>query len=113
VPAGLFLLFAFMDEIRKNAYRYLIYHGLQTIRKPFYGGAPASKLTEEQCRQFVNYAGPVGYLLHNLALLSAEDFDKFNEEYFWQGFERFSQLYPEIDVSHFRRVFESQLLSFS
>lgn len=98
-----------MNDHKKRAYRYLFYHFALTIRKPFFGGKPADKMTDEQCRQYVNYAGPVAYLLHNLALLSSENFEDFQEEEFWQGFENFERLYPEIDVSHFRRVFESQL----
>ncbi|UOQ65574.1 hypothetical protein [Hymenobacter volaticus] len=85
---------------------------MQTIRKPPREN-PAERFTDEQRRRYINYAGPVAYLLHNLALLGANDFKDFDEKAFWNGFDDFSQRCPEIDVSHFRRVFESELLRHS
>jgi hypothetical protein len=113
--AGLFCYLRPMDKNRKRAYRYLLYHFLITISRPPRGDSPAEKLTDEQRRRYINYAGPVAYLLHNLALLGADDDDfyEFNEDEFWNGFDDFSQRCPDVDVSHFRRVFESELLRYS
>jgi hypothetical protein len=99
-----------MDENRKRAYRYLLYHFLITIRKTPTEN-PAKSLTDEQCRRYINYAGATAYLLHNLALLGADDFEGFNEEAFWDALDNFSQRCPETDISHIRRVFVSQLLN--
>jgi hypothetical protein len=98
-----------MNENKKKAYYFLLYHFLLTIRT-----APASnqadRWTDEQCKEYINYAGPAAYLLHNLALTGADNFNNFDEQAFWGSMESFSRRCPEVDVSHFRRVFDSQLL---
>ncbi|WP_345056639.1 hypothetical protein [Hymenobacter glaciei] len=66
-------------------------------------------MTDQQCRNLVNYSGAVAYLLHNFALASADNFIAFDEAAFWRGMERFSQEYPQLSVLHFKKVFEMAL----
>ncbi|MBF9239175.1 hypothetical protein I2I05_17355 [Hymenobacter sp. BT683] len=97
-----------MEHHRKRAYRYLLYQFLLDIRT---APTPDSSayFTDEQCRNQVNYAGAVAYLLHNFALAAADDFIAFDEATFWQGIESFSQANPQLSVLHFKKVFEMAL----
>jgi hypothetical protein len=54
----------------------------------------------------VRTAGAIAEWLHNLALYSALDFDGFNEEWFWQGYQWLLGQYPEAGLERYRAEFE-------
>jgi hypothetical protein len=96
-----------MNELRKAAYRGILYHFLLGIR------CPPTALTEAEDTKAMHIgrqAGPTAYLLHNLALASVDDFVGFNEDAFWQAFEAFSSRNHTIPVEHLRTQFEAALL---
>jgi hypothetical protein len=97
-----------MEPHRKRAYRYLLYQFLIDIRTTPTADNTAH-LTEQQCRNHLNYAGGVAYLLHNFALAAADEFIGFDEEAFWQMVENFSQKFPKMSILHFKKVFEMAL----
>jgi hypothetical protein len=97
-----------MEPHRKRAYRYLLYQFLLDIRTTPTPNSSAH-LTDQQCRNQVNYSGAVAYLLHNFAFSAANDFAGFDEDAFWRDIERFSRAIPQLSVMHFRKVFEMAL----
>ena len=52
-------------------------------------------------------AGAIADWLHNLAQHSSLDFDRFDEDRFWKGYERF--VHKHGDPRKFREVFERRL----
>jgi hypothetical protein len=102
--SGLFILFVIMDEKRKAAYRSILYQFLLDVRNT------PTPLHDEQAVRIGRYAGPVAYQLHNLALASVQDFVGFDEAAFWLSIDAFNSRNPSTDVSHYRRVFEYELL---
>ena len=55
------------------------------------------------------YAAPAAYLLHNLALASANEFVSFNELEFWQLIAAWDSRFPELGLGSFRNMFELDL----
>ncbi len=101
-----------MDEIRKNAYRYLLYQFLLEIRTvPIPPSSPQSGVAYNgAAAKRSYYAGAVAYQLHNFALASANNFKDFDEAHFWAILERFSKLNPEIPIlTRYKKVFELRL----
>ncbi|QIX61013.1 hypothetical protein HER32_07375 [Hymenobacter sp. BT18] len=47
-----------------------------------------------QRRQHVKFVYEVALWLHNLALFSALDFERFDEERFWDDYRQFQRKYP-------------------
>ena len=99
-----------MDEQRKNAYRYLLYRAMLSIRplswmsrgwfrawNPFYWRREGQR---------IRYAGAVADWLHNMAAFSSRDFEGFNEVWFWLDFERLRSDYPQFKVELYRSEFE-------
>ncbi len=105
-----------MDEQRKNAYRYLLYRAMLSIRplsgmglgwfrawNPFYWRREGQR---------IRYAGAVAYWLHNLASYSLRDFEGFSEEWFWRDFEWLRSDYPQYKVELFRSEFEKSISAY-
>jgi hypothetical protein len=95
-----------MDEKRKAAYRSILYQFLLDVRT-----VPMPLLDEEQAAGIGRYAGPVAYQLHNLALASVQDFVDVNEVAFWLSIDAFNSRNPSTEISHYKRVFERELLA--
>jgi hypothetical protein len=53
-------------------------------------------------------AGGIAYWLHNLALAAAEDFEKFNEEAFWNTHAHFCKRFPG-ELERYRTQFDQRL----
>jgi hypothetical protein len=102
-----------MDERRKEAYRYLLYWAMLDIRP----------LAWVPTRWFhwlnpvffwgwgrrVRRAGHLADWLHNLALFSALDFERFDEGMFWETLRWYEGRHPEFVLSHYRDIFERRL----
>ncbi|RYU84298.1 hypothetical protein [Hymenobacter persicinus] len=97
-----------MENLRKAAYRGILYNFLVGIRC-----APVALTDAEEARaiRIGRHAGPVAYLLHNLALASVQDFVGFDEDAFWRSVEAFNNRNPSIAVPHFRKQFEADLFA--
>ncbi|MCR5888663.1 hypothetical protein LRS06_12980 [Hymenobacter sp. J193] len=95
-----------MDEIRKAAYRHILYQFLLDVRTE-----PVPLMDDERAIIKGKYAGPVAYQLHNLALASVNDFVDFDESHFWASINGFNQRNPDTTILHFRVVFERFLRS--
>jgi hypothetical protein len=97
-----------MEENKKNAYRYLLYHFLLEIRTV---PTPAQSRTESPTELTYHsyYAGAVAYQLHNLALAASTNFESFDEKLFWSGLKIFSINNPMIDLTHYHKVFDIRL----
>ena len=86
-----------MDEIKKKAYRNLLYRVLLDIRSICWNTMHA-ELSESK-RKIEHLADWV----HNLAAFSATDFEGFDEEKFW------NQHHPELDVRVYTYAINTQI----
>ncbi len=98
-----------MDEARKRAYRHLLYWATLDIRPvawlPLHHRLlPFASGTE---RQQISRAGVLADWLHNLAVYSAWDFERFSEEWFWRDHETACRRHPEL--RRYRRIFDMWL----
>ncbi|WP_426060421.1 hypothetical protein [Hymenobacter sp. B1770] len=94
-----------MDNLRKAAYRGILYNFLLNVRT-----FPMPLVDDARASTIGKYAGPVAYQLHNLALASMHDFANFNEAVFWASIDVFNSNNPDTQISHFRIEFEQDLL---
>jgi len=88
-----------MDDIRKRAYRYLLYHALLEIR------SIESATTSSEVRK----AAVIANWLHNLAIHSAHEFVGFDEENFWRQYDTLNERNPDLRLPEFKWVFENVL----
>ena len=103
-----------MDNDRKNAYRWLLYHGMLEIRShqvqmiqgsrwrflnPFY---------LRRCMNYVQRSHAITEALHNLALFASKDFCGFKEDHFWKGIDSL-KLFPAYWATDFRMEFHRKL----
>ena len=100
-----------MDAHRKSAYRFLLYWALLEIRGvQWITYHPLRLLNPFILRRELRRASRAGALadwLHNLARFSVNDFEKFDEEMFWQDYERLAKRHG--DDWNYRGVFERRL----
>jgi hypothetical protein len=95
-----------MESRRKKAYRYLLYHATLHTRQLQWLRFRNPLCWRRHLGQ-VRCCGTVADWLHNLALFSALDFDRFDEGRFWEDFDRLRGRCPEIES--YRRAFEQWL----
>src|SRR5262245_10036491 len=95
-----------LSDARKNAYRYLLYRAMLSIRQitwiewtwnPF---EFRKRMLRLQC------AGDIADWLHNLAFFSASDFRGFDESWFWRDFDRLESRYRGFSLEQYRIDFE-------
>ena len=102
-----------MDEMRKRAYRYLLYRAMLDIRPMAWSPVRFVRLLNPFLRHRevarIRRTGVIADWLHNLAAFSAHDFDGFDEQWFWPEYESFEKANPEFQLSHFKGVFERVL----
>jgi hypothetical protein len=108
-----------MDEARKRAYRLLLYQAMLVIRPLAWRNpedAAAVNVAHtppgdiETLFRVGRYCGAVAEWMHNLAHFSATDFAGFNEEWFWEDYERLRQAFPDFSPDWFRGRFEGYLM---
>lgn len=81
-----------MEHRRKQAYRYLLYRAMLDIRPICWmplGSFNPFRWKETAGR--VRRAGVIADWLHNLALFSALDFERFDEDWFWRELGEYDQ----------------------
>ena len=102
-----------MDEQRKKAYRYMLYHAMLDIRPSAWMSSGLFRLLNpfywRHVFQRVRRAGVIADWLHNLALFSALDFERFDEEWFWGDFQNYEKRYPAAHLSTYKVMFEQEL----
>ena len=86
-----------MNDSKKRAYRSLLYYVITDIRVICWDQSLIDPIPEplKQIEYLVDW-------VHNLAAFSASDFEKFNEEWFWQDG-------PGVNVTHYRKQFNEIL----
>jgi hypothetical protein len=101
-----------LDEQRKKAYRWLLYQATLDIR-------PLSWMNS-RWRDYINptrwtgfarqarIAGSLANWLHNLAMFSALEFDRFDEDFFWKDYERLLNENPQAGLERYRAEFETR-----
>ncbi|MBM3979770.1 MAG: hypothetical protein FJ304_05720 [Planctomycetes bacterium] len=99
-----------MNDQRKRAYRSLLYYALIDIRLVYWAAEaepPTKGPSQSQlAASRIQRVGVIADWLHNLASFSANDFDGFDEEYFWDEHQRFCDRYPMFRMEHYRERFE-------
>ncbi len=104
-----------MNEQRKRAYRWLLYRAMLNIRLIQWAGGGWWQRLNPLCwwsnSRRVRVAGAVADWLHNLALYSALDFERFDEEWFWQDYQRLLDRYPGAGLEWYRADFEREVSS--
>jgi hypothetical protein len=102
-----------MDDIRKHAYRSLLYRAMLDIRPLAWHPPSALRLLNPFLRHReivrVRRAGAVADWLHNLAAFAADDFEGFDEQWFWREHESVERHHPEYDLALYKQVFELAL----
>jgi S-adenosylmethionine:diacylglycerol 3-amino-3-carboxypropyl transferase len=103
-----------VDEQRQNAYRFLLYQAMLEIRplqyfshRQWWGLSPVYWR-----RQFqrVRVAGALAEWLHNMAQFSGNGFQRFDEQRFWQEYERLCKQYPGFGLERYQDLFERKLV---
>ena len=96
-----------MDELHRNAYRNLLYRAMIDIRTLCQSRNSASRNPFEWYRQYhrSRVAVALADWLHNLAMYAARDFESFDEELFWQAYERVLIRFPNSVLQHYRVSF--------
>lgn len=97
-----------MDELCKNAYRNLLYRAMIDIRTLCQSGGSVSCNPIEWYRQYhrSRVAGALADWLHNLAMYAARDFEGFDEELFWNAYDRVLHRFPNSPLQYYRALFE-------
>lgn len=103
-----------MEEERKYALRYVLYRAMLDIRplawfrlnfiqrlNPVYW--------KRELRR-IRRAGAIADWMHNLALFSALDFERFDEARFWRELDKLNKRNPEYDfLTYYKGIFDRQL----
>lgn len=90
-----------MEDSRKNAYRYLLYQamldlrGLSGFRRPRPWYQRFNPWARRRDVRRVRRAAAVADWLHNLADYARRDFDRFDEETFWLGYDTLRRDHPD------------------
>jgi hypothetical protein len=99
-----------MDGQRQLAYRWLLYEATLHIRPLRYiklgWWERLNPFAWRQVRSQVRVAGYLSEWLHNLALISAINFERFDEERFWKDYQWMLAQHPNPILQSFRAKFE-------
>ena len=100
-----------MDELRKNAYRHLLYVAMISIRTYCQSRGPKSfnPITWYRAYKDSRIAGATADWLHNLADYGTRDFVGFNESEFWDEFEHHCKRYPHSNLRRYKKIFDGFL----
>jgi hypothetical protein len=84
-----------MDDVRKNAYRFLLCSAMLDIRqiarmRPRWWNSISFTWGGRRARS----AGLIADCIHNLALFAANDFERFDEDRLWRELEGLQKRYP-------------------
>ena len=97
-----------MTEKRANAYRHLLYMAFVDIRNfsDHRGAESANPIGWRRGYRAGRIAGAIADWLHNMAAASAEEFESFDEEAFWNEFRFLNEQYPDENLMRYRKAFE-------
>ena len=102
-----------MDAQLQKAYRYLLYRAMLDIRPiawmPFGFFRFLNPFKWRAAIQQIRRAGIIADWLHNLALFSVLDFERFDEEWFWRDFRHYNERHPDFQLAYYKDVFEREL----
>lgn len=100
-----------MDHTRKAAYRRLLYTAMLSIRPiQWLHGSALNPLAWFRYRRRGRIAGEVADWLHNMALFSSLDFERFDEERFWSEHQRLCSRLPNEGLERYRVIFDDYLV---
>lgn len=100
-----------VDDIRKKAYRHLLYVAMLSTRTycQSHGAKSLNPFTWYKAYIHSRYAGATADWLHNLAEYSCRDFQNFNEKEFWLDCERKAKHHPKSNILEYKRIFKNFL----
>ena len=101
-----------MDETRKRAYRHLAYQALVDIRNFAQPPAPWNPLSWWRGANDRMRIAEFADAIHNLAQHSWLDFERFDEDRFWEDYNRYCEKHPEDQIrTNYRELFNKLLNS--
>ena len=103
-----------MDEQRQNAYRFLLYWAMVEIRPLQYflrwNWWDLNPLHWRHQLQRVAMAGALAEWLHNMARFAGYEFERFDEQRFWQDYKRLCDRYPDGGFERYQDLFGRRLV---
>jgi hypothetical protein len=100
-----------MNDGTKKAYRHLLYVAMLAIRTYCQSRGKVSYSPFEWYRQYrrSRVAGALADWLHNLADYSSQEFDRFNEQLFWEEHTHLCNRFPGVHLERYREIFDEHL----
>lgn len=102
-----------MDEQRKRAYRYLLFRVFQDIRESTFFVLNRPRWWSPQFWRRMLYVlrriHAISDWLHDIAQVSATDFEGFDEKLFWEEMETLNQRMPDLGLPQYKEAFEHEL----
>lgn len=86
-----------MNELKKKAYRTLIYQAFLDI-----------KISGNFSEDNFNMNFRIAHAFHNLAEYSINDFEEFDEGSFWS---RMALLEDQFELQHYRKIFDDMMMN--
>ena len=104
-----------MDVHRKRAYRYLLYRALLDIRPLAWLRVRTIRILNpfhwiSEIRR-IRRAGAIADWLHNLAMFSYLDFERFDEAWFWRDLENLNRRHPEFGLGSYKEEWERRTVT--
>lgn len=94
-----------MQANRKRTYRYLLYRAMLDIRPIAWTRLGWNPFHWSSRRKQIRRAGDLANWLHNLAQFSANEFERFDEEWFWRDSEWIRSRHPDCGLERYRDRF--------
>jgi hypothetical protein len=100
-----------MNNYKKAAYRHLLYVSMLAIRNYCQSRSRASINPLKWYRQYQHsiIAGALADWLHNLADFSVRDFDRFDEQRFWEEHTYLCRRFHQAKLYRYREIFDKYL----
>jgi hypothetical protein len=98
-----------MDDLKKSAYRYLLYHATLEIRSAKVRVQWWNPRSWVQAGRTLARVNALADVLHNLALFSCSDFEDFDEPRVWKEYEWYRSRFPEGGFPDYRETFDDKM----
>lgn len=99
--------FTLMDPERKEAYRHLVYAAFIHLRSEARGVVWWNPVSWWQAALELRKRRDLADCFHNLAAFSVWDFERFEEERFWQDIAHLENIHGRVLVERYRRIFDA------
>jgi hypothetical protein len=98
-----------MESKRQEAYRHLLYTALLHLRAGHRDVVWWSLQSWRRAASELRRSRALADCFHNLALFSVRDFERFDEDRFWQDIQHLGQTHGSELVERYRRIFDEYI----